>query len=71
MARGASTWVPDAHNRDLIKSIMLHCALRWTVDDCLALDFGSNSGLHAFAMLQLGARGALGGSRRRTSASRS
>ena len=56
MARGASTWGPDTHIRDLINSIMLPCALRWTADDCLALDFGSNFGLHTFAMLQLGAR---------------
>ena len=56
MARGAATWGPDTHVRDLINSIMLPCALRWTADDCLAVDFGSNFGLHTLAMLQLGAR---------------
>ena len=56
MRSGAATWGPDTHIRDLINSIMLTCAFRWEPDDCLALDIGSNFGLHTFGMLQLGAR---------------
>lgn len=56
MVRGASTWGPDTHIRDVINSIMLPCALRWLPNDCLALDIGSNFGLHTLGMLQLGAR---------------
>lgn len=56
MIRGASTWDPDAHIRDVIHSILLPCALRWLDDDCLVLDIGSNLGVHTLSMLQLGAR---------------
>lgn len=56
MLPGAATWSPDTHIRDLINSVLLPCALRFRPDDCLAIDFGANFGLHAMAMLQLGAR---------------
>ena len=56
MLPGAATWGPDTHIRDLINSVMLPCALRFRPDDCIAVDIGANFGLHALAMLQLGAR---------------
>ena len=56
MLPGLATWSPDTHIRDLVNSVMLPCALRFLPDDCIAIDIGSNFGLHSMAMLQLGAR---------------